>query len=138
MRQNIIGAIKNAAEKIGYDFESGFEYRINPTVTRFPAVWMAPPKLTAVRGRTESTALYKVKLYLMDAGAEKSPEQKETTWNSLEIDAVKLFRELQNNGRIVGLDAFECTPGEFSLTNHGELSMEVAFSVGTTNCDCEI
>lgn len=138
MRQNVTDAIKNAAEKIDYAFGTGFEYRINPSVTRFPALWMAPPKLTDVKGRTESTAHYKIKLYLMAAGAASTPEQKDAIWNSLEQDAVKLVREIQNNGRIVGLSGLECAPGEFSLTNHGELSMEVSFSIGITNCSCEI
>ena len=138
MREKVTAVVKNEAEKMGYAFGTGFGYRINQTVTGFPFLWMSPPKLVGCKGRKEGRADYHVTLQLMWAGAKKTAAEKESTWAVLERDAVKLIRGIEKNNRVAEISDLQCVPGEMSLTNHGELSMEVSFRIGIAFCSCEI
>ena len=52
-RNQLSALIRKTAEKLGYHFYEGFEYRMNECALKFPAVWLSPPKTSRVEGRRE-------------------------------------------------------------------------------------
>lgn len=128
-RKLLISAVAEAAQECGYAFHTGFEYRINAELRELPALWLLPPKLTANDGREEGIRSYKVEFKLMITAEDNSPEKKERLWNMLEQTATGLCRLVEGNDFIRNVYGIECTPGEFSLTTRGELSMSVECSV---------
>lgn len=136
-RKTLAQAIKEAALKLEYCFYSGFDYRMNETIIAYPAVWLSPPSIVAVEGRNEGKIRYRVALKLMKLAKKSSTQQKEEAWSQLEHDALEMCRAIACRREIASVKITECTPAEFSLTNHGELSMALRFDVEIPFCNLQ-
>ncbi len=128
-RTILIAAIERACNLIGFDFSTGFEYRLASQLERLPAAWLEPPKLLKTQGRKEGTKFYSVKINLLDRCTDHSPVAKERLWNNFEERASQMLSAVGNDENIRMLTDIEFTPAEFSLTTGGELSMCITFEV---------
>jgi hypothetical protein len=128
-RTILLSAVENACRQIGFDFNTGFEYRLATQIERLPAAWLEPPKLLRTAGRREGTKYYGVKINLLDRCTDHSPTAKERLWADFEERASRLLTAIGDDDNIRMLTDIEFTPAEFSLTTGGELSMCVTFTV---------
>ena len=126
-RQHLISALRNVAGKLGYSFHTGFDYRINTGIKKFPAMWLLPPKLTQTEGRSEGTKKYEINLKIIHEGGNYDPGKKDRIWAAMEDDVSNLCLELYSSPHIISIKDTELSPQELSLTNRGELSMSVKF-----------
>lgn len=122
-------AVERACQLIGFDFNTGFEYRLASQIERLPAAWLEPPRLEKTVGRREGTKFYSMKINLLDRCTVHTPEAKERQWAEFEERASLLLTAIGDDDGIRVLTDIEFTPGEFSLTTAGELSMCVACKV---------
>ncbi len=85
-RNQLSALIRKTAEKLGYHFYEGFEYRMNEGALKFPAVWLSPPKTSRVEGRRERKITYRVVLQLMQCNRKFDESAKigyGTGWNGM-------------------------------------------------------
>lgn len=127
-RNKLINAIANAVEEGGYQFNSGFEYRMNSEIKNLPAAWLLPPQLVKREGRAEGVDHYAVSMRLITI-AEKGQSAKNEQWSAMERQAVMITQKLQENDAINMVSDLSCDVSEFALTNRGELSLLVRFKV---------
>ena len=128
-RTILVDAVEKACRQCGFDFNTGFEYRLASQIERLPAAWLEPPKLQKTVGRREGTRFYTMKINLLDRCTDHSPAAKEQQWNKFEERASQLLCEIGCNDNIRVLTDIEFTPAEFSLTTGGELSMCITCGV---------
>lgn len=65
LRETLTATIEKAAITEGYAFHTGFAYRINNGIAKFPAAWLLPVRIIAVEGRRDGYLTYQMTLYLM-------------------------------------------------------------------------
>ncbi len=124
-----MNAVRNAVAAEGYTFYSGFEYRIRRETSLFPAGWMIPPKLTATQGREEGVATYGVTLQLLELNRQYDEPEKVRIWDRMEEKAMRIINRITPAEGVSEARNLTAEPGEFGLTNHGELSLKVGFEV---------
>lgn len=134
-RKLLTASLREAAVKLGYCFYSGFDYRMNETIIAYPAVWLLPPRVVGVEGLGEGRICYSLELQLMTLAGKSTPEEKEEAWGNLEWDAVELYRQVARSAGVLSATVLECAPGEFSMTNHGELSVSLKMEVEVPFCN---
>lgn len=134
-RKSLAACIKQAATDLGYCFHSGFDYRMNETIIAYPAVWLSPAKVVGVDGINEGRVKYRVALQMMTLAGKAGKEKKEEMWNGLEQNAIELYRKMAQSSLVSSVSVTECAPGEFSMTNHGELSVCLKMDVEMPFCN---
>ena len=122
-------AIREAAEECGYEFHAGQQYRMDAQIVRTPAVWLLPLRLEKVEGRTRGVCHYKATVHLLHDCPDHATEAKEALWNRMEADAMRICTLMCGDERVKSASATGCTAAEFTLTNRGELSLTVDYSV---------
>lgn len=132
--KTITQALREAAAGIGYSFCSGFDYRMQETIKAYPCLWLSPPKITAVKGRSEGRIRYRAAMHLMKLSGKAGGAQREEICSALEEDALAVYRSLAQDGRISAW-LVECSPAEFSLTNHGEISVSLKMDIDVPFCN---
>ena len=85
LRETLTSTIEKAAITEGYAFHTGFAYRINNGIAKFPAAWLLPVRIIAVEGRRDGYLTYQMTLYLMHLDKKPRPESRERQWAELEI-----------------------------------------------------
>ena len=124
-REELTDLLSAAAIGAGYTFHTGAAHRMNGTLRVYPAAWLEPPVLKSAEGRTEGDLTYRVTLHMM---ALPSSAAKEALWTGLEEDALAVAKAAAANPAVRQVSGIGCTPGEQSLTAHGEVSV-------TLTCD---
>lgn len=124
-RKTLIEAAEKACIAQGFDFGTGFDYRLASQVERLPAAWLETPTLKKVEGRNEGVKHYALKINLLDRCANHSPSVKEQSWNALEQRASDILRSIGTHEAVRQLTDIEFAPAEFSLTTGGELSLSI-------------
>ena len=76
----LTATIEKAAITEGYAFHTGFAYRINNGIAKFPAAWLLPVRIIAVEGRRDGYLTYQMTLYLMHLDKKPRPESRERQW----------------------------------------------------------
>lgn len=128
-REHLMQAVKEATTAEKYHFYSGFEYRIGTETKLFPAVWLLPAKLTGLQGREEGGLIYHVTLILLHLNHQYDEETKNRLWGKMEKQAYDIYNRLFLAEGVSHVTCFTTQPAEFTLTNHGELSLNVQFEV---------
>lgn len=77
LRETLTATIEKAAITEGYAFHTGFAYRINNGIAKFPAAWLLPVRIIAVEGRRDGYLTYQMTLYLMHLDKKPRPESRE-------------------------------------------------------------
>ena len=133
-RTQLISALRSAIEQVGYNFYSGFDYTISRTVKAYPAGWLNPVRITTVKGREQGRIVYQITLRLMEL-APRDATSHDEIWGVQESDALEIARLLAEADVVTDVADVKCTPAQFSLTNHGELSMTLDMNVGVLLCE---
>lgn len=128
-RKTLVETVGDACRQSGFDFGTGFEYRIASQIESLPAAWLETPVLRKTEGRNEGTKHYSLKINLMDRCDDHSPEAKERRWSELESSASLIISRVGANEDVRLISDIEFTPAEFSLTNGGELSLSITCTV---------
>lgn len=133
-RKKLITAIKEIVKESGFEFYTGFEYRIAHEVKLFPAVWLYPPKLVKTEGRQEGIKYYDVKIALLALPTTPSIQDE---LERLERVATRMCLMLGANDHVYAVTDVEYKPAEFSLTAAGEVSISLEMKVRMTFCNAE-
>lgn len=134
MREKMIVALTDAVRSKNYTLYTGVEYRINEQIKMLPAAWLIPPKLIRIEGRNHGMATYAVAMHLMTGGKYLSEDQKFVAWSTLEQDAIAIHNMLNSHANITSATDLQCLPAEFTLSNHGEISVGVSFNIQIGFC----
>lgn len=135
-RKIVSDALAQAASAAGYAFHSGADYRIPTSIVAYPALWLTPPAIIALEGTHAGRIRYALRFHLMRITPKK--EQPGDPWEPLEADALAIHRLLRENRALREVEFKNCTPGEFALTNHGEVSVEVRMEVEAGFCELKM
>lgn len=127
LRKQLSAAVRRAAEKSGYHFHQGFEYRMNEDPVRFPALWLAPPRVVRVDGRDEGQIVYRVAMHLLRLNRRFDEQAKEQVWDEMELDALQVIGLVGPQQGVFCTENIALTPAEFTLTRQGELSLKAEF-----------
>ncbi len=125
-RKLLIETLRKIVSDCGYAFHTGFAYRMESELKTFPAVWLLPPRVIDTEGRCQGLKKYGVIIHLVCNGVHR---HKETCWSTMEKDVRTMYAALAQAECVKSVDALTCNPGEFSLTNRGELSLTSEFTV---------
>lgn len=124
-RQTLTTAVESACKAAGFDFETGFEYRLASQIDRLPVAWLETPRLQKTVGRSEGTKYYDVKINLLDRCAGQTPDAREALWDLLESKASQIVDTLRTHEAVIAMQDVALQPGECPLTAAGELSLGV-------------
>lgn len=122
-RQTLTAAVETACKAAGFDFETGFEYRLASQIDRLPVAWLETPRLQKTVGRNEGIKYYAVKINLLDRPDNQSPTSREELWGTLENKANQIVDALRAHEVVIAIQDATSTPAECSLTAAGELSL---------------
>lgn len=125
-RQKLLAAVETACKAAGFDFETGFEYRLASQVDRLPAAWLETPQLQKTEGRNEGVKHYSLKINLLTRCTDHTPAAKERDWAALEQSAAEILAGIRAAEGVKAVEDVALAPAEFSLTTGGELSMCVS------------
>lgn len=128
-RKQLTEAFRTAANEAGFGFNTGPAYLMNSEIRVYPAVWMEPPVLKSIVGRSEGDEIYRATLHFMTIPS--AGECRETIWDELQADALGAVAAAANMNDVREISGIVCTPREKSLTAHGELSV-------TLECDARM
>lgn len=134
-RHELTAALCAAARQEGYAFFTGHESEIARTVRTFPAAWLTPPQLTALDGRQEGQAVYRVRLHLFRLRGGASPAERDKLWEALETDALAIVRTLDGSAAVRAVGVVDTTPAEGVYTSAGELSLTLRIDVRLHFCN---
>ncbi len=135
MRNKLITLVKEAARNESYAFFSGFPYKIPQTAMEHPALWLTPPQLSELNGRQRGSTVYKLSAYIVEPDGGRDEQQKEEVWAKMERDAISIARRVADSPAVFGVRKVQCTPGEYTLTSYGELSMNLSMEVEILFCN---
>lgn len=136
-RKKLITAFKEIAQESGFDFHTGFEYRIAHEVRQFPAAWLYPLKLVKTEGRQEGIKYYDAKIVLLALPPSQDELASQNELERLERAASKMCLMLGANECVRTITDTEYTPAEFSLTAAGEVSISLEMKVQMPFCNAE-
>ncbi len=128
-RELLLAAVEAACRRCGFDFQTGFDYRLASQLERLPAAWLETPRLEKTEGRREGTRFYSVKINLLDRCPSHDAAAKERSWGLLEERASKLLDSLGDDDNVRVITDVEFSPAEFALTTGGELSLAITCTV---------
>lgn len=126
-RHLLASLIRPDAERCGYTFFQGPARGIASRASRFPVLWLEPPVLTSLEGRSEGTVTYRVTMHLLSLGNRGRPA--EALWEEMEDDAVLLFRTLADTPRVLGAAHLRCTASADALTHRGDIALTAVFDL---------
>ncbi|MDR2885838.1 MAG: hypothetical protein LBU95_03535 [Rikenellaceae bacterium] len=149
-RKLLAQALQQTAHKLGYAFYSEFDHRMGETIIAYPTLWLSPPRIVAVEGRREGRIRYRITMHLMKlaqqaraagdgldfGGQVAGPDgAREQLWCALEAGAIEVCRGLADSRHVAAATLMDCAPAEFSLTNHGEVSICLKMDVDMNFCN---
>lgn len=126
-RHLLASLIRPHAERCGYTFFQGLPRGIASRASRFPVLWLEPPVLTSLEGRSEGNVTYLVTMHLLSLGS--SGRSAEALWEEMEDDAVLLFRTLADMPQILGAAGLRCTPSDNAFTHRGDVALTAVFNL---------
>lgn len=127
MREKLIKTIKEAAEEAGYNFYTGFEYRLETELKKTPALWLMPPTLVKTEGRYEGVQYYNIAIHLILN--DKDRGKSEESFMRMEDDITTMILNVLSKDFVRTITDTKYSPGELTLTTRGETSMKISFSV---------
>lgn len=133
-RDELIAAIKSAAENLGYIFHTGNEVALAARVTEMPAVWLFPPALKTVKGRMERRDTYEVKIRFMRMVPSGAPDTGADALTRLETDALLLAQEVERCGDVRRTNGMRIRPESKPSTPRGETGVTLEFEAEMFYC----
>lgn len=125
-RSDLVNALKNTAENLGYNFFSGPEASI-PISAKLPAVWLTAPALKSASGTRERKDTYEIKLFIIQI--QNSSLSTDNTLHKLESDADSLLHSLLKLNFVRKIDKLKTKHSPKPLTINGDLSLAVEADV---------
>ena len=121
-RSDLLNAIRNAAQTLGYNFYSGPEAAI-PTTVRPPAIWLASPHLKASSGINERKDSYELTLFVIRHP--DSPLLAEQLYSSMETDATSILSSLNSLDFVRKITKTKSKPHLKPLTINADIAIAV-------------
>ncbi len=130
MNHNVIAKeLSRLAHELSYTPYCVASDGIDESVQLYPAACIMPPEIVAVSGRDEGEICYRIKMQLMQITASPTTKQKEKLWEQMRTDAMHIITSLPLAEDVREVKNVRCTTAQFSLTPHGEVSVEISMEV---------
>lgn len=138
LRETLTATIEKAAITEGYAFHTGFAYRINNGIAKFPAAWLLPRTDHRRRGTPRRIPDLSNDT-LPDAFRQKTATGKPGArqWAELEIAALRILDNIYAGRQIFDIAKIGCTPAENTLTNYGEIALKIECEVRIRFCPAD-
>ena len=130
-RKTIINAIEQVATSLGYEFYCDGEQQMPVAVSRYPALWLAPPQFLKIEGRKHGKITYSVKVYAMVDGLKFWSPMRNSKLIKLEEDLVQIFAEVSQKEGVVTVNNLKMSNNQKTHHTHGELVMMATAEVVT-------
>lgn len=128
-RYKLIGAIKDAAGLLGYTFYTGSDEAMASKIKSYPALWLSPPILKKMSGRSDCHCIYAIKITLMMSAKMSNNTGTEEVWSLLENDASTFRNYLIGHKSIRRLSDFSVVPNLKFYTKNGEVTLSAGCDV---------
>ncbi len=130
-RNLLIDLIRNLAEKAEWSFVSGEAMQCAVQFKGQPLLWLAPVELAEAEGRRRGRLTYAVELHALQAGAKRSPAEREAVAGAAEEVLLDLFTQLSTHPQVVAVEELTIRPACGRYTPHGEISQTATAQVVT-------
>lgn len=122
---NLIAVIGNAAQAVGYSFQTGIEEVMPAVLKSLPAVWLMPPAVKECKGRARRRGVYKISMRMIMLPI--TTDATEVVWSILEENACELYERLIADPAIRNIKSFKTMPSEKPVTKNGAVALSVEF-----------
>ena len=130
-REKLINAIENISKAGGYTFYFDGEEKMPRFITRYPAMWLSPPRFESMKGRNHGKIIYSVKLHAMQDGLRLDSAGRNAAWNKMEADLVEVFSQLSEKDFVVAVEKLKVQHSSATMTNHAEVATTASANVIT-------
>lgn len=124
-------AIEQSATANGYHFHSAEERYIPQLTTAYPTLWLTPPTMKQMEGRTHGRITYSLTMHALDAAAKLPPEERNQRWAEMEGDLIGMFTQLSKEDFVVAIEHLTLRQSSHTLTSHGEVAVTATADVIT-------
>lgn len=133
-RNSLSSIISSAVRNCGFEFYGGPRKNASAIIRKYPAAWLEPLQIVAVEGAREGQISYRIAMQLLEAADRQTVIDPETAWKKLELDALEILGTIAVAEGVTGIGKVEISPSLLSVTNHGEVAMEVECVISTQFC----
>ena len=130
-RKKLIHAFESIATAEGYSFYSAADEQISATIKSYPTMWLSPPKLSSVEGRTHGKATYSVTLHTLQAAAKMAPVACEQVAQEIEQGLLDLFSTLSEQDFVIAVEELAIRHSTQTITSHGEVALTATADIIT-------
>ena len=95
---------------------------VSSEIDRYPAAWLAPPRLKEVEGRRHGKRTYEIQLHLLQPGMRLTHAERARRLDEMEQTLLGIFTELTEDPKVICVERLSIRPRTCAFTNHGEIS----------------
>ncbi len=128
-RKNLEAAVETAARECELSFFTGHEHRINESLARTPALWLAPLEAVGSQGIREGIRTYAIRMTIIEMPDRESAANPEQVWRRMEDKASNVCHILGEAECVKSLSDIKFAAATASVTNRGEISMAITMKV---------
>ena len=112
-RVHLAQLLRDLASAHDYAFFSAPDEYMPSEIDRYPAAWLAPPRLKEVEGRRHGKRTYEIQLHLLQPGMRLTHAERARLLH---------FVELTEDPKVICVERLSIRPRTCAFTNHGEIS----------------
>ena len=128
-RNNVIEAVAEAAKICELNFHNGFEYQMNEVLQKVPALWLSYLEAAKHKGINDGVRTYSAKMLIIDMPQKSTAKNPETLWLQMEKNATKICSLIAEAECIKNISDVEFSATTNSLTNRGEVSIQIKMNI---------
>lgn len=125
MSTELLTAIEQCVQQLGYNSHIGTKQRVNSTITKSLSAWIEPPSVTQIEGIDHGRIRYKSTLYLIQIAPNASLQTKQQIWDKHIRECWELKRLLLGDSKVLNISNINITPMEDILTNKGDITSKI-------------
>ncbi|WP_300749234.1 hypothetical protein [uncultured Alistipes sp.] len=121
--------LRDLAAVHGYAFFSAPEEYMPSEIDRYPAAWLAPPRLKEIEGSRHGRRTYEVQLHLLQPALQLPHARRAEQLDLMEQTLLAIFSELTLRQNVIAVENLTLRPRCCAFTNHGEISQSASAEV---------
>ena len=121
-RVHLAQLLRDLTSAHDYAFFSAPDEYMPSEIDRYPAAWLAPPRLKEVEGRRHGKRTYEIQLHLLQPGMRLTHAERARRLDEMEQTLLGIFTELTEDPKVICVERLSIRPRTCAFTNHGEIS----------------
>ncbi len=130
-RKKLLHAFESTATAEGYSFYSASDELISSTTKCYPAMWLSPPQLSSIEGRTHGKATYSVTLHALQATAKMAPSMREQVAQRMEQELLDLFTTLSKKDFVISVEELAIRHSTQTIASHDKIALTATADIIT-------